>query len=110
MRDHIRITLPDCVFITLTLTKENQLKRVIARHGEQGEDMFEMFTAMFKFYEGPGNGEKNTFNVDISEDMTPNDVMNKVLEILDKNPAEEPPKVNTISDIQNMIIWHSTFC
>ena len=23
-RDHIRLTLPDCIFITLTLTKENQ--------------------------------------------------------------------------------------
>ena len=86
MRDHIRINLPDCVFITLTLTKENQLKRVKARHGEEaGEDMFEMFNAMFKFYEGPGDGEKNTYNIDISEDMTPNDVMNKVLEILDKH-------------------------
>ena len=85
MRDHIRITLPDCVFITLTLTKENQLKRVTARHGEQGGDMLEMFNAMFKFYEGPGDGEKNTYNIDISENMTPNDVMNKVLEILDKH-------------------------
>ena len=47
--------------------------------------MFEMFNAMFKFYEGPGDGEKNTYNIDISEDMTPNDVMNKVLEILDKH-------------------------
>ena len=86
MRDHIRINLPDCVFITLTLTKENQLKRVTARHGEQsGDEMLEMFNAIFKFYEGPGDGEKNTYNVDISEDMTPNDVMNQVLEIFDKH-------------------------
>ena len=34
MRDHIRLTLPDCTFITLTLTEENQLKRVRERHGE----------------------------------------------------------------------------
>ena len=38
-----------------------------------------------KFYEKPGDGEKNTYNVDISEDMTKKDVLGTVLEILNKN-------------------------
>ena len=38
-----------------------------------------------EFYEGPGEGEKNTYNIDIDEKMTPNDVMNEVLQILDKH-------------------------
>ena len=34
MRDHIRLTIPDCIFITLTMTQESQIKRIKARHGE----------------------------------------------------------------------------
>ena len=85
IRDHIRITLPDCIFITLTLTKENQTKRVRARHGEDCGPIIQMFEKIFKFYEGPGEGEKNIYNIDINEDMTPDDVMNEVLEILNKH-------------------------
>merc|ERR1712183_817564 len=82
MRDHIRLTLPDCIFITLTLTKETQVKRVKARHGDS-EGATEFLGAMYKYYEGPGEGEKNVHNINITEDMTKDDVMNKVLEILD---------------------------
>ena len=34
VRNHIRKTLPDCIFIVLTLSKEVQKKRLQARHGE----------------------------------------------------------------------------
>ena len=85
LRDHCRINLPDCVFITLTLTKENQLKRVQARHGEDCNELLELFNKIFELYEGPGIGEKNTYNIDITENMTPDDVMDKVLEIVDKH-------------------------
>ena len=85
MRDHIRLTLPYCIFITLTVTKENQKKRILARHGEDCSDMIEMFIKFTEIFEGPGDGEENTYNVDITENMTPNDVMNQVLEILNKH-------------------------
>ena len=85
MRDHIRLTLPDCIFITLTLTKENQAKRVQARHGDDCGPILEMFEKIFQFYEGPGEGEKNTYNINVAEGMTPDDVMNEVLKILDKH-------------------------
>merc|ERR1711974_499630 len=84
MRDHIRLTLPDCIFITLTLTKENQKKRVQARHGDDCGPILDMFERIFQFYEGPGEGEKNVYDIDVTEDMTPDDVMTAVLEILDK--------------------------
>ena len=85
LRDHIRLTLPDCIFITLTVTKENQKKRILARHGDNCSDIIELFNKFYEMYEGPGDGEENTYNIDITENMTPNDVMDQVLEILDKH-------------------------
>ena len=35
-------------------------------------------------YELPGDNEPNTFNVDITDEMSPKDVMDKVLEISEK--------------------------
>ena len=83
MRDHIRKTIPNCIFVTLTLTKETQRKRVTERHGEEGADaIIDFLTKMYQLYEGPGEGEENTFNVDITENMTREDVKQKVLEVL----------------------------
>ena len=49
-RDQIRSTLPDCIFIILSMTKEFQKKRLLARHGED------------KSAEGVGNSNKNIFS------------------------------------------------
>ena len=86
MRDHIRLTIPDCIFITLTLTQESQIKRIKARHGEDlSEGLLDMMSGIHKLYELPGENEPNTFNVDITESMNRKDVLNKVLDILEKN-------------------------
>jgi len=85
MRDHIRTILPDCIFIVLSMTDETQQKRIKERHGEAAEGVFEMLVKMHKLYEKPGDGEKNTYNVDITEDMTRKDVFNKVMETLKEN-------------------------
>ena len=84
MRNHIRLTIPDCIFITLTMTKESQIKRIKARHGEDN-GIVDMMSGIHKLYELPGENEPNTFNVDITEGMNPKDVLNKVLDILEKN-------------------------
>ena len=85
-RDHIRLTIPDCIFITLTIAKEAQMKRIKARQGDHmSEGMLEDLSNIHKLYELPGENEPNTFNVDITDDMKPQDVMKKVLEILDNN-------------------------
>ena len=85
MRDHIRTILPDCIFVVLSLTDETQCKRIKERHGEGSESLSEHLVKMHQLYEKPGDGEKNTYNVDITEDMTRKDVFNKVMEILKDN-------------------------
>ena len=92
MRDAIRVELPDCTFITLTLTKEAQKKRIIARHGDMQdniEGLLQLMTGMYDLYELPGEGELNTYNVDITEEMSQMDVMNEVLTILEENCPEK---------------------
>ena len=85
-RDHIRQTIPDCIFITLTMAKEAQIKRLKARHGDDmSEGMLEVLSNIHELYELPGVNETNTFNVDINDDMKPQDVMKKVLDILKNN-------------------------
>ena len=117
MRECIRQIVPDVIFITLTLTKETQRKRIkvnlmwgyfflltvlkIAdfctfqiqdRHGEQAEEVIKMLTSLFDIYEPPGENERNTYNVEITDEMTPNDVLEKVQKILteiDLGPKKE---------------------
>ena len=83
----LRTILPDCIFIVLSMTDETQRKRIKERHGEGegSEGVFEMLSKMHKLYEKPGDGEKNAYNVDITEDMTRKDVFNKVMETLKDN-------------------------
>ena len=89
MRDSIRGEIPDCIFITLTLTKEAQKKRIMARHGDNAEGILQLLTGMYDLYELPGEGELNTYNVDITEEMSQMDVMNEVLTILEENCPEK---------------------
>ena len=85
-RDHIRLTIPDCIFITLTMTQESQIKRIKARHGDDLSDgLLDMLSGIHKLNELPEENEPNTFNVDITDNMKPQDVMKKVLDILEKN-------------------------
>ena len=49
-RDHIRSMLPDCIFIILSMTKEFQKKRLLARHGED------------KSGQGAGNSNEDVFS------------------------------------------------
>ena len=84
-RDYVRTIVPDCIFVTMNLTRDTQKKRVETRHGSGAQKVVEAFAKMYDFYELAGEDEKNTFNVDISEDMTPKIVMNTILEILEKN-------------------------
>ena len=72
------------VFLVLNLTKEAQDHRLLARHGsdEAGKFSADLMRKVFNFYEPAGNDEENAFNIDISEEMSVNDVMNKILEVL----------------------------
>ena len=72
------------VFLVLNLTKEAQNHRLLARHGsdEAGKVLADSMRKVFNFYEPAGNDEENAFNIDISEEMSVDDVMNKILEVL----------------------------
>ena len=82
-RENIRSILPDCIFILLSVSKETQQKRVAARHGsETGDGVTKLLFAMHDLFEPPGSDETNTFKVDIDENMTPKEVMEKVVNLL----------------------------
>ena len=82
IREYIRQIIPDVIFVTLSLTRDTQLKRIQARHGEQSEVTIKMLTGMYDIYDLPRENEKNTFNIDITEEMAPVDVVKKVQKII----------------------------
>ena len=86
-RDALRKILgTDLIFIVLNLTKEYQEKRIIGRHGKA----IDTLTKMHALYEPAGDDEENTYNVKVTEDMSPEDVVQKILEIENKLSSTKP--------------------
>merc|ERR1719189_981030 len=85
-RDIIRNVLGnDVIFFILHLTQESNHKRLVGRHGDDMAAEFnKIFESLSKMYESAGEDEKNAFDLHITEDMTPDDVVQKVLDILEK--------------------------
>ena len=66
------------------MTPETNHKRLVGRHGnDSAEEFNKVFDSMTKLYESAGKDEKNAFNIHITEEMTPDDVAQKVLDILE---------------------------
>ena len=83
-RDIIRSIIGnDVIFIILQLTPETNHKRLVNRHGDVTESLKKIIDSMSKMFEPAGKDEKNAFDVLITEDMTPDDVAKKVLDILE---------------------------
>ena len=79
-----KILGPECVFIVLNMSRECQKKRVIARHGEgMNENALNFLIKMAEMYEPAGEDEENAYNVEITEDMNREDVIQKILKIVD---------------------------
>ena len=75
----------DLVFIVLNLDSECQEERLRARHSRAHEKgIVDMLKNMHSFYEPAGDDEKNAFNVTISRDMSSNDVLGKVLDVINE--------------------------
>ena len=70
------------VFVLLSLSKETQAKRLQERHGddEAGKLIVEMCLKIGEAYQMKQPDELNTFDVIVSEDMTPEEVVKVVLE------------------------------
>ena len=83
-RDLVKTVVPDCVFVTLTLTKDAQRKRITSRGDSKGVSKL-YSEKLFDLFEPVGIDEKNTYNVSVTDDMSPTEVMSKVLEVVEEN-------------------------
>ena len=63
------------------MSKDDQLARLKARHGE-ANDMFEMLGKMYDIFEPAGDDEPNAIHVLITKEMTRDDVVEKILRLL----------------------------
>ena len=86
-RNNIRKLLgPDLVFINLSMTEDCRNKRIKKRHGGDKcpQKIIDFFSKIIKLYEPTGENEENTYDVIITEDMSPSDVTHKIIEIVNK--------------------------
>ena len=85
-RDIIRKVLgPDVIFMVLNLTNDCIKKRLAARHGSDGEvaeRLNKNLLEFYKFFETAGEDEDNAFNIMIEEDMTVDNVTDKIMDII----------------------------
>ena len=85
LRDVIRKSLgKDLIFIILSPKKETTLERLTKRHGggEAAKAIIDFCTKLESFYERKGPNEENTYDIEIKNDMSPKDVIEKILEIV----------------------------
>ena len=84
-RDIIRkIIGPDVIFMVLNLTKDCIKKRLAARHGDGdvADKITNTLLELHKFYEKAGEDEENAFNIMIDDDMNADNVIDKVMDII----------------------------
>ena len=87
LRDHLKKVLgPDLIFVVLHMTKENQDKRLKGRHGdnEDNESLNDYLTNLHKIYEPATEDEPNSLDIQVTPEMTPEDVIAKILDSLKK--------------------------
>merc|ERR1719189_3068624 len=82
IRDHIRKEMgSNLIFVVLHMSKEDQMTRIRNRHGD--ETMFiDMLANSYKVFEPATQDEPNAIAVDITKDMSRDDVVNKILEMV----------------------------
>ena len=72
------------MFIVLNMTKSCQEKRIEARHGGKANEGIErMLTKIFDIYEPAGEDEEGAHNVTITEDMSREDVLKRVMAVIE---------------------------
>ena len=84
-RDHIKKELDhDVIFVVLNMSKEDQMQRIKQRHGEGQESINEWLFKLYDLYEPLGDDEENAIGVDVTSDMSRDDVVQKILDNLPK--------------------------
>jgi len=82
-RDFIKSLMgPDLVFIVLNLTQECTTERIMARHGESAEGA-EGLERAHSAFQPAEEDEERAYNVTIQKGMSKQEVLQKVLEIVD---------------------------
>ena len=83
-RDLIRAELgPDLVFVVLNMSREDQRARLIARHGEESEGFNDLMSGMFDLYEPATEEEESAIDLNVTNEMTREDVAEKLLKMLE---------------------------
>ena len=85
-RDFLRKALgPDLVFMVLNMSNECQLNRLKKRHSDSlGDAMIDMLHTYARFCEPAGADEENAYNITITDQMTPDDVVQEIISIVSK--------------------------
>ena len=82
-RDHIKANLgPDLRFVVLNMSKEDQQARIKARHGDKESIANDALTNTYDLYEPATDDEHNAIDVQITPEMSPDDVVDKILEMI----------------------------
>jgi len=83
-RDQFRTELgPDCIFVVLNMAKDEQIQRIKDRHGE-GSYMNEFLIKAYDYYEAVGEDEPNAIEIWVTKDMSRDDVVEKILDMVAK--------------------------
>ena len=64
------------------MTREDQEARIKARHGTENSSVNDMLLKCYDVYEPAGEDEPNTLDVLVTPEMTRDDVVNKILNML----------------------------
>ena len=79
LRDHIRSQMgKNLIFIVLHTSKEDQMSRLRARHGDD-ETLLKQLANIFDAFEPAGDGEPNTIHIEVTKDMSRDNVVEKVI-------------------------------
>lgn len=82
LRDYIRGVIgSELIFVVLHMKKEDQKARLKNRHGDEGGATDYLMNA-YKVFEPAGHDEPNTLDVRISPEMTPEDVVDTIVDML----------------------------
>lgn len=84
LRDHIKKQLgPNLIFVVLNMTKEDQMKRIMARHGDgEAGGITDWLIKLYDLYEPATEDEENAIDVVVTSDMSREDVVQKILKML----------------------------
>ena len=72
------------IIVVLNLTEDCIRKRLAMRHGDNNQAIINKFMEIIEIFEPGEKDEKNTVNLNITEEMSTGDVASKILKIIEK--------------------------